>query len=116
MPDAVTSDERPQVGELDPLGLLARHVVAREDLGFERTQEGAHRFGGRIQLQRDTAVEHPLVCEQPEGVLRPEEDAPDAERTPPHALGVKHEVTAFAVREAYTNRVVPLLHYKLWRQ
>src|SRR5207247_10042284 len=38
VPDPVTRDELTDVGELDPLRLLPRHMVSREDLRLGRPQ------------------------------------------------------------------------------
>ena len=106
MADAVARDERPQVRELDPLGLLARDVVAREDLSLERAQERADRLLGGIHLQRLAPVEGRLVTEEAEPVVGTKVDPADAKRTPALAAQTNDELAPAVVCEAQEQRIV----------
>src|SRR5262249_36649934 len=84
-PDPIARLPRAEVRELDPLAPGARHLVAGEDLRFERRHEGAERLLARIDAQPLRFSQAGLPRPESEDVAGPDEQGPDRRRTPPSA-------------------------------
>ncbi len=96
--DAVAGHERPQVGELDPLAARARELVAGEGLRLERPQQLSQLLAARVDLQRAPPLERLLEDEQPEAVVRAEDEVADEVGAP--ALAAERVARARAARPA----------------
>src|SRR6266516_2181896 len=107
VPDPISGDELTDVGELDPLRLLARHVVSREDLCLRRPQQGAYGLLRRVHLERSAPVDYSLVPEQAELIARTEVDPPERERTPADTRKSQRQDTFFARDETERARIGP---------
>ena len=107
---AVAGDEGPDVGELDPLAAGTRNLVAGERLGLERPQEPAQALPPRIDLERALLLERPLVHEQPEPVLRAEDEVADAVRAPAAAAELEVDLAPLGPPERDQHRVRRLGH------
>ena len=103
--NAVAGHERPQVGELDPLAADARCLAARERLRLERAQQAVELLAARIDLQRPRQLELLLEDEQPEAVLRAQEEVADQIGAPALATQRIRELRLVAVVEPQEPRV-----------
>ena len=105
--DPVSRDELPDVGELDPLRLLARHVVSREDLCLSRPEQAAHCLLRGVHLERLAAIDHLLVLEQAEGIVRAEVNPTHSGRAPSDAAQAQLQHALVTLAEPQSGRVGP---------
>jgi len=84
-PHAIARSPFANVGELDPVALRARELVADERLRVERRKQRAHRLDAWIDAQRLTAAGARLPRVKAEPVARTDKQRPDGERAPARA-------------------------------
>src|SRR4051812_16229526 len=108
--DAVSRDERAEVGELDPLAPRARNLVTGEDLRLHRPEQPLQRVATRVDLEWPPPFERPLVDEQPERILRPQDEVADEVAAPVIAAELVLERPPLAVAEPQQLRVRRLRH------
>src|SRR5439155_1078980 len=116
VPDPISGDELTDVGELDPLRLLARHMVSRKDLCLRRPQQGTHGLLRRVHLERPAPVAHSLVPEHAERIVRTEVDPPERERTPADTTKSQMQATFFSRDEMERARVAPFFDLEPGRE
>ena len=89
--NAVAGGEQPQVGELHPLALLPRDLVARVELRRDGSDDPAQRLGERVDAQALLPVDAGLPDRQAEPVAGAEPDVPDLVVAPAGAAELQLE-------------------------
>ena len=89
--NAVAGGEQPQVGELHPLALLPRDLVARVELRRDGSDDPAQRLGERVDAQPLLPVDAGLPDRQAEPVAGAEADVADLVVAPAGAAELQLE-------------------------
>src|SRR6478609_1334322 len=95
------------VGELDSVAARARELVADEDLGVERLEEGAQRLDARVHAQRLSPADSGLPRVEAEPVGCTYEDWAEHECAPALASHVELECARLARLERDGTRIAP---------